>query len=110
MAGLMKVVTDSNFEAEVLKASTLVLVDFWAEWCPPCLAINPTLEALAAEFQGKLVVVKINVEENTDVPATYGARSLPFLTVFKNGKAVSSLVGAHSKARIKEMIEKALTA
>lgn len=110
MAGLLKVVSDDNFASEVLNASTLVLVDFWALWCPPCLALVPTLQALAAEYADKLVIAKMNVEENTDIPATYGARSLPFLTVFKNGKVVSSLVGAHSKARIKEMIEKALVA
>lgn len=108
MAGLTKSISDNDFEKEVLKSSTPVLVDFWAPWCGPCLAVAPTLDALAQEYQGKLIIAKMNVDENSHIPANFGVRSIPYIAMFKNGKLVDSLVGAHPKVRLKEMIDKAL--
>src|SRR5687768_14771824 len=102
-------VTDDSFEATVLKSSTPVLVDFWAPWCGPCVAIGPVLDALAAEYKGKVTVAKMNVDENAHIPATFGVRSIPYLVMFKNGKMVDSLVGAHPKNKLKDMIDSALT-
>lgn len=108
MAGSTKNISDNDFEKEVLQSKTPVLVDFWAPWCGPCLAIAPTLDALADEYKGKLVVAKMNVDENAHVPANFGVRSIPYMVLFKDGKMVDSLVGAHPKVRVKEMIDKSL--
>jgi thioredoxin 1 len=101
-------VTDANFDASVLKSSEPVLVDFWAPWCGPCMAIGPVLDSLAQEFKGKVTIAKMNVDENANVPATFGVRSIPFLAMFKGGKLVDSMVGAHPKTKIADMIKKAL--
>lgn len=98
-------VTDSDFESEVLKSDTPVLVDFWAPWCGPCLAVAPTLDELAGEYQGKFKIAKMNVDENANVPAEFGVRSIPFMVFIKEGKVVESLIGAHPKAKIKEIID-----
>lgn len=103
-----QVVSDGNFEQIVLQSDVPVLVDFWAPWCGPCLAIGPVIDSLAGEYSGKIKVVKMNVDENANVPANYGVRSIPFLVMFKNGQVSESLVGAHPKAKISEMIEKSL--
>ena len=108
MSEYTKNITDNDFKASVIESDVPVLVDFWAPWCGPCLAIGPTLEELAKEYQDKVVVAKMNVDENANVPSEYGVRSIPFMVLIKDGKTVESLVGAQPKAKIKEVIEKAL--
>jgi len=98
-------VTDADFETEVLKAAGPVLVDFWAEWCGPCRALTPTLEALAAEKTGKLKVVKVNVDESPHAPSKYGVRSIPALYIFKNGQVVAQTVGALPKSELTKWID-----
>ena len=100
--------TDSNFEAEVLKSSTPVLVDFWAEWCGPCKTLGPTSDELATEFAGKIKVAKMNVDENPNVPGNFKIRGIPTLLLFKNGQIVDQLVGAHPKGSIAQMMNKSL--
>ncbi len=101
-------VTDANFEAEVLGSEVLMLVDFWAEWCGPCKAIAPTVEALADEYAGKLRVGKLNVDENPSAPAKFGIRGIPALLLFKGGQVVEQVVGIRPKADIKAVIDRAL--
>src|SRR6059036_2588296 len=93
-------VTDANFDAEVLKSETPVLVDFWAPWCGPCRMIAPHVDAIAAELTGKLKVVKLNTDEASDVASKYGIMSIPTLIVFKGGQVVEQMVGAQQKAQI----------
>jgi thioredoxin len=90
-------VTDANFEQEVLKSSTPVLVDFWAPWCAPCRAIAPFIDQLAAQHAGKLKVVKVNVDDNPMTPARYGVRGIPNLLVVKDGQVKEQIVGAAPK-------------
>jgi thioredoxin 1 len=99
-------VSDANFQAEVLDASKTqpVMVDFWAEWCGPCRALSPTVDAIAAESAGKLKVVKMNVDENMNTPGKYNVRGIPTLLIFKGGQVAEQIVGAVPK----ENIEKAL--
>ena len=98
-------VTDKTFQDEVLGADVPVLVDFWAEWCGPCKMIGPALEELATEFEGKLKVAKVNVDENPNLPAQYGVRGIPALFMFKGGEVVSNRTGAAPKASLKGWIE-----
>ena len=98
-------VTDKTFQGEVLDADVPVLVDFWAEWCGPCKMIGPALEELATEFEGKLIVAKVNVDENPNLPAKYGVRGIPALFMFKDGEVVSNRTGAAPKASLKGWIE-----
>ena len=86
-SNLVPAATDQNFESEVLKSNVPVLIDFWAEWCGPCRALAPTIDELAAEFQGKVKVMKLNVDENPGVPGQFRIRGIPTLIVFKNGAA-----------------------
>ena len=90
-------VTDTNFEAEVLKGNLPVVVDFWAEWCGPCKMIAPVLDELAGEFEGKVKVTKLNVDENPEVSSKFNVRSIPTLMFFKGGKVVDQVIGAKSK-------------
>ena len=90
----------NNFEAEVLKSSVLVLVDFWAQWCGPCTMIAPIIDQLAEELQGKIKVAKVNVDEAPDVAGQYNVMSIPTLLIFKNGQPVDQIVGALPKDRI----------
>lgn len=108
MGNMTKNVSDNDFEKEVVQSKVPVLVDFWAPWCGPCLAVAPTLDALAEEYKGRLTIAKMNVDENANVPATFGVRSIPYMVMFKDGKMVDALVGAHPKVKLKEMIDKAL--
>jgi len=101
-------VGDSSFQDEVLKAAQPVLVDFWATWCGPCKALAPVLEDLAKTYEGKLKIVKFNVEGNIETPQRYGATSLPRLLFFKAGNVVHTIAGAPSKAKLNEAIEKVL--
>ena len=96
---MAKVITDANF-TETLNTQMPVLGDFWATWCGPCRAIGPVIEELAAEYEGKAVIGKCNVDENEDAPMKYGIRSIPTLLFFKNGELVDRLVGAAPKAEI----------
>lgn len=98
--------TDANFETEVLKSDKPVLIDFWAEWCGPCRAIAPTIDELAGEYSGKVKVMKLNVDENPEVPGKFRIRGIPTLLMFKNGQLVDQLVGAHPKTSIAEMMTK----
>jgi thioredoxin 1 len=97
-------VTDSSFEAEVLKSETPVVVDFWAEWCGPCRMIGPALEELSNELGDKVKIVKVNVDENPGIAVQYGIRSIPTLMVFKGGKLASQKVGAAPKGELSRWI------
>ncbi|ASK27842.1 thioredoxin TrxA [Neisseria chenwenguii] len=92
--------SDAAFEADVLKSDVPVLLDFWAPWCGPCKMIAPILDDIAAEFEGKLKVVKINIDENEQTPAQFGVRGIPTLMVFKNGENVATKVGALAKGQL----------
>ncbi|BCA78506.1 thioredoxin [Desulfuromonas sp. AOP6] len=100
--------TDDNFESEVLKSSVPVLVDFWASWCAPCKAIAPVVDGLAAEYEGKVKVAKVNVDENPATPGQYGVRGIPTIILFKDGKVLDQVVGAVPKNQLESLIKKAL--
>jgi len=100
--------TDDNFDSEVIKSDTPVLVDFWATWCAPCKAIAPTIDALAESFNGKVKIGKVNVDDNPNIPGQFGVRGIPTLILFKDGKVVDQLVGAIPKNQLEELINKAL--
>ena len=97
-------VTDETFKTDVLEASGPVLVDFWAEWCGPCRQIAPALEEIGAEYKGKLTVAKVNIDENPMTPNQYGVRGIPTMILFKDGKAVSTKVGAAPKSVLKNWV------
>ncbi|MCQ2444646.1 MAG: thioredoxin [Mailhella sp.] len=101
-------VTDSDFENVVIKSSLPVLVDFWAPWCGPCRGIGPVVEELASEYEGRVNVCKVNVDECSKVPAMFGIRAIPTLIVFKDGEVVDQVTGAVAKSYLVNMIEKAL--
>ena len=98
--------TDNNFQLNVLECQKLVLVDFWAPWCAPCKAIAPKLDAVLKELGGKFDLVKLNIEENNEVPKKYDVRSIPTLVLFKGGKPIDRMVGNHSQEDIKSFVEK----
>jgi thioredoxin 1 len=98
-------VTDETFEAEVLKSETPVLVDYWAEWCGPCKSIAPMLDEVAKEYEGRLKVAKINVDESQVTPAKFGIRGIPTLMLFKNGNVDATRVGALSKSQLTAFLD-----
>jgi thioredoxin 1 len=100
--------TDATFDAQV-KAQPLVLVDFWAEWCGPCRMVAPVLEELAGEYKGRLAVGKVNVDENRQIAARFGIRSIPTLLFLRDGVRVDQIVGAHPKSTIKGKIDQLLS-
>ncbi|HSA90091.1 MAG TPA: thioredoxin TrxA [Burkholderiales bacterium] len=98
-------VTDETFEPEVLNSETPVLVDYWAEWCGPCKSIAPILDEVAREYEGRLKVAKINVDENQLTPAKFGIRGIPTLMLFKNGNVEATRVGALSKSQLTAFLD-----
>ena len=103
-----KAITDASFQSDVLDSDTPVLVDFWAEWCGPCKMIGPSLEEIADELGEKVVIAKINIDENPDAPGQYGVRGIPTMILFKNGEPAATKVGAAPKSALKSWIEGAL--
>ncbi len=101
--------TDSNFHAQVLQSTVPVVVDFWAEWCPPCKIIAPVMDDLAKEYGDKVVIGKMNADENPQIPGQFTVMSLPTVMIFKNGQPIQALVGAKSKQTYMQEIEKALS-
>ena len=102
---LIKITTDATFEADVLKSSQPVLVDYWAEWCGPCKMIAPILDDIAKDYAGKLKVAKLNIDENQDTPAKFGIRGIPTLMLFKGGNVEATKVGALSKSQLTAFID-----
>lgn len=100
--------TDQAFEHEVLKAEKPVLVDFWAPWCGPCKVVGPIVEELAKEYTGKIIVGKMNVDDNQQTAATYGIMSIPTLAFFKKGQVVKTIIGAQNKEVLKKAIDEIL--
>ena len=98
-------ITDESFEEEVLKATQPVLIDYWAEWCGPCKMIAPVLEEIAADYDGRLKVVKLNIDENPETPPRYGIRGIPTLMLFRNGNVEATKVGALSKSQLSAFID-----
>ncbi len=101
----IKVVTDDSFEADVINAGQTVLVDFWAEWCGPCKALAPVLDEIANEYDGKVVIAKVNVDDNNQTPPKYGIRGIPTMLLFKEGTVVATKMGALSKAELSAFID-----
>ncbi|EKT61214.1 thioredoxin TrxA [Providencia burhodogranariea] len=101
-------ITDASFEAEVLKASSPVLVDFWAAWCGPCKMIAPILDEVSEEYTGKLTIAKLNIDDNPATAPKYGIRGIPTLLLFKNGSVAATKVGALSKTQLKEFLDENL--
>jgi thioredoxin 1 len=101
-------VTDDTFDAEVRQSDIPVVVDFWAEWCGPCKQIGPALEELATEYEGRVKIAKVNVDENPNSPAQLGVRGIPALFLFKGGQVVSNKVGAAPKASLQSWIDDAI--
>jgi len=105
MSELIQHVTDESFEREVLKSDTPVLVDYWAEWCGPCKQIAPMLEDVAKQYQGRVKVAKVNIDDNPDVPHKYNIRGIPTLMLFKNGNVEAMKVGALPKSALTAFLD-----
>jgi thioredoxin 1 len=101
-------VSDASFEREILKSELPVLIDFWAEWCAPCRQIAPIVKELATSYDGKVKIVKMNIDENPGTPGRYGVRAIPTVLAFKNGAVVGQLTGARPKSAFEEMVQKLL--
>ncbi|KAG4080788.1 hypothetical protein HA402_009959 [Bradysia odoriphaga] len=108
MTDQIKNVSDASFDAEVLKSSQPVLVDYWAAWCGPCKMIAPILDEVATEYAGRLTIAKLNVDENQETAAKYGVRGIPTLMLFKDGQAAATKVGALSKSQLTAFLNDAL--
>jgi thioredoxin 1 len=104
----IKEFTDENFESEVLKSSQPVLVDFWAEWCGPCLRLAPTIDKLAQDYAGRVKVGKVNTDSNHDVAMKYGISSIPTVIIFKDGQPVQRIVGLRSEQDFKSVLDGAV--
>ncbi len=101
-------ITDDNFEQEVLQSDQPVLVDYWAEWCGPCKMIAPLLDEIAGDYEGKLKITKLNIDDNPNTPPKYGIRGIPTLMIFKNGNAEATKVGALSKSQLTAFIDQSI--
>ena len=101
--------TDSNFDQEVLQSKVPVVVDFWAVWCTPCRIVSPIIEELAKEYEGKVKVGKLNVDENQQTSGNFGIMSIPSVLIFKNGQPVKTIIGAQGKEKYKQEIEEVLS-
>jgi len=99
-------VTDQNFDQEVLQSELPTIIDFWAEWCAPCRAIAPIVKDLASQYDGKVKVVKMNIDENPGTPGKYGVRAIPTVLAFKGGTVVEQITGARPKSAFEEMVQK----
>ena len=102
------ILNSNNFEEEVLKSDLPVLVDFWAPWCPPCRMVALVVEEIAKEYEGKIKIGKVNIDQNQELASKYSVMSIPTFIIFKNGESVSRFIGAQSKGKFVEEIEKAL--
>jgi len=101
----IKVVSDASFETDVVNSSQPVLVDFWAEWCGPCKVLSPVLDEIANEYDGRVRIVKVNVDENAQIPPKYGIRGIPTMLLFKDGVVEATKVGALSKANLSAFLD-----
>ncbi|HWQ69404.1 MAG TPA: thioredoxin [Patescibacteria group bacterium] len=101
-------ITDSDFDAQVIKGKGLILVDFWAEWCGPCRMVGPILDELATEYEGQVTIAKLNVDENRQSSARFGIRSIPTILFFKDGAQVEQIIGALPKSAIKAKVQQHL--
>lgn len=101
-------ITDSNFDQQVLKSELPVLVDFWAQWCGPCVAMSPVIEELSKEYEGKAIIGKMDVDNNPNISLEFGIRNIPTLLIFKNGVIADKIVGAVPKSVLKSKLEGAL--
>ena len=101
----IKVVSDASFETDVVNSSQPVLVDFWAEWCGPCKALSPILDEIANEYDGRITIAKVNVDENAQIPPKYGIRGIPTMLLFKDGIVEATKVGALSKANLSAFLD-----
>lgn len=105
MSDIINNVSDASFQNDVLDSSTPVLVDYWAEWCGPCRALSPILEEVAPNYEGKLNIVKLNIDDNPETPAKFGVRGIPTLMLVKNGEVVATQVGSLSKSQLSAFID-----
>ncbi len=108
MSDAIKHVSDSSFDTDVIQSQQAVLVDYWAEWCGPCKAIAPILEEIAPQFEGKLTIAKLNVDDNQETAAKFGIRGIPTLMLFKGGQVVATKVGALSKSQLTSFLNDSL--
>lgn len=104
----IKTVTDASFSEDVLNSGDTVLIDFWAEWCGPCKQIAPALEEIAGEYEGKITIAKVNIDENPETPGKYGVRGIPTLMIFSGGEHIATRVGAAPKSQLAAWVDEVL--